>query len=442
MSTASSLVFEPSRAAGLARLERFVQQRRAGSAYERDRNFDQSLATSNGSIALHQNVSCLSPYLRYRLVGETEVLRAVLEREDPHAAEKFIQEVCWRTYWKGWLERNPVVWQRYCHERDQLEALNSSLLKAIRRAKQATTGIACFDAWVQQLVETGYLHNHTRMWFASIWIFTLNLPWQAGADFFMQHLCDADAASNTLSWRWVAGLQTKGKHYLARAENIARYTGGRFNPSGELNESAPALIEADIDIQALSREHLSQPAAWNRAAIDCLISKDLPPETMLLIHEDDCSVETLSQVRSVAGLIVIGNEPNRATESISPVSQLFLDGALSDARARAMAHWKLSASQVLDCPSPRALTQLIKGPSPHGKEGLQSSARVVSAIVTAWLPVGPVRDALLPQLSSLQDQGVQIKYLARRWDAAAWPHANKGFFHLKTKIPELLRTAL
>ena len=56
------------------------------------------------------------------------------------------------------------------------------------------------------------MHNHVRMWFASIWIFTLNLPWQLGADFFMQHLLDGDPASNTLSWRWVAGIPVSYTH--------------------------------------------------------------------------------------------------------------------------------------------------------------------------------------------------------------------------------------
>ena len=59
------------------------------------------------------------------------------------------------------------------------------------------------------------------MWFASIWIFTLELPWQLGAEFFMQHLYDGDAASNTLGWRWVAGVQTQGKHYLASEWNLS-----------------------------------------------------------------------------------------------------------------------------------------------------------------------------------------------------------------------------
>ena len=87
---------------------------------------------------------------------------------------------------------------------------------------------------LDELRTEGWLHNHTRMWFASIWIFTLRLPWPLGAALFEHHLKDADAASNTLSWRWVAGIQTPGKHYLARAENIARYTNGRFDPRGDL----------------------------------------------------------------------------------------------------------------------------------------------------------------------------------------------------------------
>ncbi len=441
MSVASSLFFEPTRAAGLARLTRFVDERRAGSAYERDRNFDHTKA-GVGSTALPNNVSCLSPYIRHRLVSETEVLQTVLQHEDPQAAEKFIQEVCWRTYWKGWLERNPNVWQRYCHERDQLKALNPALLKAIRSAKQANTGIVCFDAWVQQLITTGYLHNHTRMWFASIWIFTLNLPWQAGADFFMQHLCDADAASNTLSWRWVAGLQTKGKHYLARAENIARYTGGQFNPRGQLNESASALSEPDGDAVPTTRDLLNLSAQWKTAALDCYSPKTLAAETFLLIHEDDCLAESFSQLTSVAGLIVVNAGQHRACESMGAASQQFALGALADARRRAIEHWKLSESQVIDCASPQALTELIRGRNASADEHLSGGARVATSIAIAWMPVGPVRDALSVPLYNLQQQGVHLKYLARQWDASAWPHANKGFFHLKTKIPELLRTAL
>ena len=79
------------------------------------------------------------------------------------------------------------------------------------------------------------------MWFASIWIFTLELPWQLGAEFFMQHLYDGDAASNTLGWRWVAGVQTQGKHYLASEWNIKKFTNNRFQ-NIQLNENASSIF--------------------------------------------------------------------------------------------------------------------------------------------------------------------------------------------------------
>ena len=112
-------------------------------------------------------------------------------------------------------------------------------------AEQGRTGIDCFDAWSTELRETGWLHNHVRMWFASIWMFTLRLPWELGADFFARELIDFDPASNTLSWRWVAGLHTRGKNYVARADNIARYTQGRYNPAGQLDEDPAPLSEAE-----------------------------------------------------------------------------------------------------------------------------------------------------------------------------------------------------
>ena len=75
------------------------------------------------------------------------------------------------------------------------------------------------------------------MWFASIWIFTLDLPWELGAEFFLKHLYDGDSASNTLGWRWVAGIQTPGKHYLASEWNIKKFTNNRYEKI-KLNESA------------------------------------------------------------------------------------------------------------------------------------------------------------------------------------------------------------
>ncbi|OYX58805.1 MAG: hypothetical protein B7Y93_01030 [Micrococcales bacterium 32-70-13] len=261
---------DATRDAGLARLADFVP--RAGRAYAAERNTDRGPQDRS-------NVSTLSPWVRHRLVTEREVVEAVLQRHSLDAAGKFVQEVYWRTYWKGWLELRPSVWARYAASvAPTFDALSVADRATYNAAITGTTGIEGFDDWARELVELGYLHNHARMWFASIWIFTLRLPWQLGADFFLRHLLDGDPASNTLSWRWVAGLQTVGKTYLATADNIARYTDGRFRPRG-LATVAHA-VDDDAAVPPAGPAPVPEP---------------LPRATRvaLLLHEDDLHAESL-----------------------------------------------------------------------------------------------------------------------------------------------------
>jgi len=134
------------------------------------------------------------------------------------------------------LELRPQVWTDFIEDLKGLKEDDN-----YKKAINGETQIECFNDWVKELKENNYLHNHTRMWFASIWIFTLELPWQLGAEFFMQHLFDGDAASNTLGWRWVSGVQTQGKHYLASEWNIKKFTNNRFQ-NIKLNENAPPKV--------------------------------------------------------------------------------------------------------------------------------------------------------------------------------------------------------
>lgn len=384
--------FPPSRAAGLARLADFVP--RAGRAYAEGRNSD---AGPDAPAA----VSRLSPYLRHRLITEREVVAAVLGAHSFNAAEKFVAEVLWRTYWKGWLELRPGIWRRYCDERDAArERIKPGVLAS---AEAGTTGIDGFDDWARELVATGYLHNHARMWFASIWIFTLRLPWTLGADFFMRHLIDADPASNTLSWRWVAGLQTPGKTYLATADNIARYTNGRFAPHG-LASTAVALTEAPVPPP--------RPLP------------DLPPAdaalpTLLLVTPDDFHPESLfASARRFATAVVTGSSAGGA------LSLAFVNAAADDTAARVAAHF--------DCPAQRLA-------------GLDADALIAAAndasarqLVMSYAPVGPDADALAALLPKLQAAGLRVVQVRRGWDSAFWPHAKKGFFPFKEQIPRLL----
>ena len=218
------------RAAAVGNLGNFVENNLG--EYSRLRNYDFGLNKRS-------NTSCLSPYITHGVINEKEVIRKSLAKFSFSKNEKFIQEVLWRTYWKGWMELRSGVWDDYLIDLKKIKEEfrdSEDYLNAIK----GKTKIECFNEWVNELKTYNYLHNHTRMWFASIWIFTLDLPWQLGAEFFMQHLYDGDTASNTLGWRWVAGIQTQGKHYLASEWNIKKFTNNRFE-NIKLNENAPPI---------------------------------------------------------------------------------------------------------------------------------------------------------------------------------------------------------
>jgi deoxyribodipyrimidine photo-lyase len=371
----------PTRSDGLARLAAFTPL--MGRAYADGRNHD----PGPGKPRL---VSALSPYIRHRLITEQEVVAAAIAAHGAEVADKFIQEVFWRSYWKGWLAQRPAVWDAY---RARVVSGLGAAPEGHEAAITGQTGIACFDAWVQELIETGYLHNHARMWFASIWIFTLRLPWELGADFFLRHLLDGDAASTTLSWRWVAGLHTKGKHYVARAENIARHTGGRFTPHGALNEKPLPLQEAD------------PPAPRPIPAL----SPPRPGPVVLLLHEDDLHPESLPlaglEVRRVIGLSC---PAARSPLGAAPLVQSFVDGALADGLNRAAQHFGVPAERMALADLPDLLAR--------------------DAVVMAEAPVGWLADSLRPY---------GVAPLRRPWDEACWPLAGRGFFPFAQHIPRL-----
>ena len=218
--------FPLTRVSALARLDAFVAH--AAQTYGARRNF----VDASGA---HNAVSRLSAALRRRLISEEEVVRAVLAAHPYPTVEKFIAEVFWRTYWKGWLELHRELWPQFKlelqTEKTRIES-SPAFAAQYRAAIDGATGIDAFDHWTNELKQTGYLHNWARMQMASIWTFTLALPWQLGADWMFSQLSDADPASNTLSWRWVAGLHTAGKTYLASEERISSMTNGRLKAEG------------------------------------------------------------------------------------------------------------------------------------------------------------------------------------------------------------------
>jgi deoxyribodipyrimidine photo-lyase len=398
---------EPTREAALGRLSAFVP--RAGLAYANDRNYDHGPQR-------RINVSVLSPYIRHRLITEREVCAAVLAAHRLDAAEKFIQEVLWRTYWKGWLELRPGVWRRYQTDLSaQIAAVeqNGGFRKDYQAAIAGRTGIEGFDDWARELTETGYLHNHARMWFASIWIFTLRLPWELGADFFYRHLLDGDPASNTLSWRWVAGLQTRGKTYAASRDNIHKYTGGRFAPSNLARSIHP----------------LDEPPVETARPVAPMPDRGLD-DAALLITEDDYGFETLPiDPARVSGIAVANLTDDRSQQPVSEAVASFAEGAARDTIARA----RLLAPQaaVVDEPMRRIKPGDVL-------QWLASTGQ--RKLIIPEVPVGPGSDQVAALVAGLQAEGITVLRIRRSWDSSAWPHATKGFFPFKEQIPTLLAT--
>ena len=395
---------EPNRAAALRRLQDFVP--RAGKLYEKSRNFDFGPERRG-------NVSRLSPYLRHRLVLEDEVLEGVLQQHSSSAADKFIQEVFWRAYFKGWLEQHPSVWSDYRRSvSKRLSELNDdgAALARYEAATRGETGIACFDHWARELVDCGYLHNHARMWFASIWVFTLGLPWQLGADFFYRHLVDGDPASNTLGWRWVCGLHTRGKTYLARASNIEHFSDGRFLPDGQLAKTAPALTEN---------------AGHPRVTLPATQSIDGAARVGLLLTEEDCAPESL--LGEHAPVAILGALATRARSPL-PVGEHasnFAEGAVRDAVQRGARHFSVDG----------ALST-----SDDWRELLLEWSRQhrLDAVATAYAPIGPVAEQLADARDTLAENGIALMHIRRPYDDLTWQHSTHGFFRLRKKIPSIL----
>ena len=375
--------FEPSRAKALDRLESFVENNLA--EYSKLRNFD-------FGPDKRSNVSCLSPYITHGIVNEQEIIKKSLGKFSFSKNEKFIQEVLWRTYWKGWLELRPNVWSDYLTELIKIKE-NLKNNQNYKNAIEGKTKIDCFNQWVIELKENNYLHNHTRMWFASIWIFTLELPWQLGAEFFMQHLYDGDAASNTLGWRWVAGVQTQGKHYLASEWNIKKFTTNRFN-NIKLNENAPPKVSEKT--YSIIKQDFSNPQNIE--------------DKSLLIFDNNLSFEiTDFQNYKFKKIYLISNENNnrsiKLSEKVVKFKSLLIEDQKQRLKAKSIDYEMISISEIKDI-------QNCYGLYPSVGENLDY----------------------------LNLNNSKITFLYRKLDQYSWQYCNKGFFNFKNYIPKIIST--
>ncbi len=186
------------------------------SGYAKTRNF------------LTGKVTRLSPYIRYGVLSLAQVRDFALKNvQNQDEAEKLVQELGWRDYWQRlYAEKGETIWK---DQEDYKTGYAAEVYAAELPddVEQGTTGMVCIDRFSRELQQTGYLHNHARMWMAAYLVHWRHIRWQAGAKWFLQHLLDGDPASNNLSWQWVTSTFSH-KPYFFNRENLERYTNGVY----------------------------------------------------------------------------------------------------------------------------------------------------------------------------------------------------------------------
>ena len=350
--------------------------------YEKYRNYDNGPESENF-------VSGISQFVTHRVLLEYSIIKDIRFNYKSKNVNKFIEEVYWRIYWKGWLENRPSVWTKFVQKSN-----NKFDLKIYEKAIQGKTEIPFFNSWVDELKEFNYLHNHTRMWFASTWIFNLGLPWELGARFFLKHLYDGDAASNTLSWRWVAGLHTKGKKYIFTPSNLRKFSNNRFN-TNFINNKQIDLIDDYIP-------------DFEDSIYSCNMQKK---NNKLILFENDLHISTLQEL-------------------INKYEDVFLIVLDDKDRQIKISDKVLKFKKIL----------LKEFNSKFSNTKIVNSSNLYKELVNC-LNVDVLYPGQGDNLDFLQRLKTQkdsvFNYLVREEDLYSWKFAKKGFFKFKENIPKI-----
>ena len=373
------MIFETTRDGALKKLDDFIENEIIN--YNSKRNFDFGPKE-------RKNVSCLSPYITHRLITEYETVERVLRKRPYQKVEKYVQEIFWRVYWKGWLELRPKVWTDFTED---LKNMKDD--EKIQQAVNGKTQISCFNDWVNEIKEFNYLHNHTRMWFASIWIFTLKLPWQKGAEFFLKYLLDGDAASNTLSWRWVAGLQTKGKNYSAQSWNIEKFTNNKYKNI--------RLVENPIPLQDKREYKMTE-------------------------------IENLNNSEKVRNLIFFENDLNLENYNLNNYQNIYCLLLENDKRKIKLDQKVLDFKRIIIKNHLKTLSKDIKFLENSQNLNILDGVKELDVIYPS---IGE-NLSFIKRLNKTKD--IKFRFLKNEKDLFCWNFSNKGYFNFKSNIPKII----
>ena len=381
--------FEPTMQAAHARLESVDP-----NAYARTRN------------ALDGAVTRLSPYLTHGLLSLREVYEAVHARHPLDAQHKFIFELGWRAYWRHvWEYMGDGIHQSLHPGLLPDDAYSPDIPTDVLEAR---TGIPAIDLAVRELYETGYVHNHARMWLASYLVHLRKVHWHAGAEWMLGHLLDGDIASNCLSWQWVAGTGSN-KPYLFNADNVAKYAPAQWHSPGTVIDASYEAMDAMARSSAApggrqpsnSDAGMSQPACTTTPAD----IRWTAPDSALVQGQDVWLVHPWSLGALHAGrmeatrTIAIGLDACHAGMPWSSLRWRFITGGLA---ARTPHLWWSNTQQLAAALSTARSVRWQSDPHTDGPmHAVQNLLRTVAApphtesLAAAPLfePVSPLRDS-------------------------------------------------
>ena len=165
------------------------------------------------------HVTKLSPYISRGVISTRFIYEKLVEKGfNLKKCEKFIQELAWRDFWQQiWVAKGFLINEDL--KRPQEDVNDYKISESLVQAK---TGINSVDDEINNLYDNGYMHNHMRMYVASIATNIAKSHWKNPAKWMYYHLLDGDWASNALSWQWVAGSNSNKKYY-ANQDNINKY---------------------------------------------------------------------------------------------------------------------------------------------------------------------------------------------------------------------------
>ena len=231
------------------------------------------------------------------------------------------------------------------------------------------------------------------MWFASIWIFTLKLPWQKGAEFFLKYLLDGDAASNTLSWRWVAGLQTKGKNYSAQSWNIEKFTNNKYKNI--------RLVENPIPLQDKREYKLTE-------------------------------IENFNDYEKVKNLIFFENDLNLENYNLDNYQNIYCLLIENDKRKIKLDQKVLDFKKIIIKNHLKTLTKNIKFLENSQSLNILDGVKELDVIYPS---IGE-NLSFIKRLNKKKD--IKCRFLKNEKDLFCWNFSNKGYFNFKSNIPKII----